>query len=345
MATIREMLRQANADGYLDDNAEAKVCQDIVLKALAESSLCRNATIKGGVVMRSISGSARRATQDIDIDFIRYSLSDDSIRRFVEKLNCLPDFQITQTGRITELKQQDYHGKRVFVAITDETGDMIESKIDLGVHKNLSVEQEEYCFDIACFEEGANLLINSPEQMFTEKLRSLLKFGTFSTRYKDIFDMCYLSDRIDPAKLLAYMDTYIFTDPGMRENTLEDVVRRVNSVFVSQRYISRFDDLLFAAAAAQIYRAVTFIHGVAFGRDALRGEEADAARGFIRVFARRFVFVVQDDGAVFRLMAEDVCLRVDIFVHVRVPVQMVRRDVRHGGDGRAFLHRVQLERR
>ena len=158
MATIREMLRQANADGYLDDNAEAKVCQDIVLKALAESSLCRNATIKGGVVMRSISGSARRATQDIDIDFIRYSLSDDSIRRFVEKLNCLPDFQITQTGRITELKQQDYHGKRVFVVITDGTGDAIESKIDLGVHKNLSVEQEEYCFDIACFEEGANLL-------------------------------------------------------------------------------------------------------------------------------------------------------------------------------------------
>ena len=28
MATIREMLRQARADGYLDENAEAKVCQD-----------------------------------------------------------------------------------------------------------------------------------------------------------------------------------------------------------------------------------------------------------------------------------------------------------------------------
>ena len=100
---------------------------------------------------------------------------------------------------------------------TDGTGDAIESKIDLGVHKNLSVEQEEYCFDIACFEEGANLLINSPEQMFTEKLRSLLKFGTFSTRYKDVFDMCYLSERVDPAKLRSYMDTYIFSDPGMRD--------------------------------------------------------------------------------------------------------------------------------
>ena len=26
MATIREMIRQANADGYMDENAEAKVC-------------------------------------------------------------------------------------------------------------------------------------------------------------------------------------------------------------------------------------------------------------------------------------------------------------------------------
>ena len=79
MATIREMLRQARADGYLDENAEAKVCQDIVLKALSKSTLCRNATIKGGVVMRSITGDSRRATQDMDIDFIRYSISDDSI--------------------------------------------------------------------------------------------------------------------------------------------------------------------------------------------------------------------------------------------------------------------------
>ena len=29
MATIREMIRRANADGYTDNNAEAKVCQDM----------------------------------------------------------------------------------------------------------------------------------------------------------------------------------------------------------------------------------------------------------------------------------------------------------------------------
>ena len=34
MLTIKDMIRQANADGYVDDNAEAKVCQDVVLKAI-----------------------------------------------------------------------------------------------------------------------------------------------------------------------------------------------------------------------------------------------------------------------------------------------------------------------
>ena len=139
----------------VDDNAEAKVCQDVVLKAISESSLSRNVTIKGGVVMRSIS---------------------------------------------------------------DDTGDSIESKIDLGVHKHLDVEQEEYCFDIACYDGSATLLINSKEQMFTEKLRSLLKFGPNSTRYKDIFDMFYLTSKLDSQKLLQCLDEFIISDPGMKEN-------------------------------------------------------------------------------------------------------------------------------
>ena len=42
METIKEMIRRANTDGYIDDNAEAKVCQDFVLKAISKSSLIRN---------------------------------------------------------------------------------------------------------------------------------------------------------------------------------------------------------------------------------------------------------------------------------------------------------------
>ncbi|MBR0137454.1 MAG: nucleotidyl transferase AbiEii/AbiGii toxin family protein [Erysipelotrichaceae bacterium] len=239
MITIREMIQQAKADGYENENAEAKICQDIVLKAISESSLNRSVTIKGGVVMRSLTGDARRATQDMDIDFVRYSISDESIKQFILKLDCLNDIHIRQIGEISELKQQEYHGKRVRIIIYDDSGDSIESKIDLGVHNHLSIEQEEYCFEIACYDEGVMLLANSKEQIFAEKLRAFLKFGPNSTRYKDVFDMYYLSDIVDVPKLLLYIKTLIFDDCGMRENNMDDVIMRVRKTFKSSRYIDR----------------------------------------------------------------------------------------------------------
>ena len=69
MATIRELIRQENTDRCMDENAEAKDCQDSVLKALSDSSFSGNDTIKGWVVMRSNSHDARRVTLDMDINF------------------------------------------------------------------------------------------------------------------------------------------------------------------------------------------------------------------------------------------------------------------------------------
>lgn len=61
--------------------------------------------------MRSKTNNVRRATQDLDIDFIKYSLADESIDAFIDKLNCLDGIKISRLGKIEELKQQDYSGK------------------------------------------------------------------------------------------------------------------------------------------------------------------------------------------------------------------------------------------
>ena len=125
----------------------------------------------------------------------------EDIDYFIEKLNCLEGIEIKRYGKIEDLSQQDYNGKRVYIQITDRMGNFIDSKIDLGVHKHLEIEQEEYCFDIAFDDEGVSLLANTREQMFAEKLRSLLKFGSFSTRYKDIYDMYYQCGKMNEEKL------------------------------------------------------------------------------------------------------------------------------------------------
>ena len=41
-----------------------------------------------------------------------------------------------------------------------------------------------------------------------------MKFGPNSTRYKDVFDMYYLSEIVDVPKLLLYIKTLIFDDYG-----------------------------------------------------------------------------------------------------------------------------------
>ena len=93
--------------------------------------------------MRSISGNARRSTQDLDLDFIRCSISDESIHRFIEKLICIEGLAIRLKGNIQELNHQDYKGKRVFISVTDEEKTTISLKMDIGVHNDLSIEQDE----------------------------------------------------------------------------------------------------------------------------------------------------------------------------------------------------------
>jgi Domain of unknown function (DUF1814). len=66
-------------------------------------------------------------------------------------------------------------------------------------------------------DEGATLLKNTYEQSFIEKLRSLLKFGANSRRYKDIFDMYYLRIVVSENKMKELMDILIFSDSFFAE--------------------------------------------------------------------------------------------------------------------------------
>ncbi len=231
MADLEKMMAQYVEEGYSELLAEARVCQDIVLTAISESTMNRNVTIKGGVVMRSITGDVRRATRDIDFDFIKYSIDESSIREFIKKLNVLEGITIQISGEVEELSQQEYRGKRIWVMIKDDTGHSLRTKMDLGVHKNIQIEQDEFCFDVCHDDEGVCLLMNSKEQIFAEKLRALVKFGAFSGRVKDVFDLCYLSEYVDFERLLKCIRTYILDDPGMFENDMDDIRRRVRKVF------------------------------------------------------------------------------------------------------------------
>ena len=234
------------SNGYELADAIAKVSQDIILLKISRSSLGHNVTIKGGVVMHNISKDKRRATRDMDLDFIKYSLSDESIEQFIEKLNKVNDgINITINGNIQELHHQDYSGKRVYITLVDSNNYRVDTKLDIGVQKDFDIKQEEYCFDLDVINENATLLINSKEQIFVEKLKSLLIFAYTSTRYKDIFDFYYLIKYgdLNKAKLEQYINKIIFKDNKIRANNFKDIYEMLNSVFSNRRFVSNLNSV------------------------------------------------------------------------------------------------------
>lgn len=75
--------------------------------------------------------------------------------------------------------------------------------------------------------------------MFTEKLCSLLASGYASTRYKDVFDMCYLLDYVDIEKIKECIEDYIFSDSRRHEKTIDAIQKRVRETFSSEDYLEK----------------------------------------------------------------------------------------------------------
>ena len=236
-------LRQIR-DSYIDDgldfeNATARTCRDVVLSLISASRMADHVTVKGGVVMQQISGDRRRATRDLDLDFVRYPMTEEGIQDFIRAL-CPPDAAVMLdiVGPIEELKHQDYHGKRVHLRITDEAGASMETKLDLGVHDKLPLEQRELFFDSALQDDGVALMANSKEQICAEKLRSLMRIGAASTRFKDVFDVYYLicRDGIDADAFDVAMRLLVYDADDMRESNAADARARLGRVLNDRRF-------------------------------------------------------------------------------------------------------------
>ena len=225
--------------GYARRAAEAKIAHDVVLKAVESSGFHDNLTVKGGVVMSGLTDLARRATMDMDVDFIHHSLGEASVRRFVVRLNRHSDCTISIDGEIVDLRHQDYRGKRMHLLVTDEKGVSLRTKVDVGVHTYDNVRQHDYDFRVVTSPEVVRLLVNPVEQIFAEKLKSLLKIGFVTTRFKDIYDLYYLSSRVRKTALKQCLRLFVFDDVRMSEKTVDDIVRRLERIFANRTFMRR----------------------------------------------------------------------------------------------------------
>ena len=109
MLNLAKLANQIKLDGYTQITAEAKLCQDVILYLISKSRFKDHITIKGGVVMRSITSDSRRATLDLDIDLIRYPLTDEMIKSLISELDGIEGIKLTISKKIhPNINQQFY---------------------------------------------------------------------------------------------------------------------------------------------------------------------------------------------------------------------------------------------
>ena len=233
MKSLNDQIEELKDAGYLSDTAQAKVAHDMVLLALHRCGFKEKCTIKGGVVMSSLTGDVRRATMDMDIDFIGYSISEASVKRFVARLaRAMPGVKIGMVGASVELKHADYRGRRIYLSVKDDSiRRSLRTKVDIGVHTNGSLTQVDFAFANNSGYGNAELQANSPEQIFAEKLLSLLRHGASSNRPKDIFDMHYLSGIVDNALLKRCISIVVYDNPVCRVSNHAEMMRLLRLIF------------------------------------------------------------------------------------------------------------------
>lgn len=194
---LQEVIQKYIKSGYSDELVSSKVSQDLILTAIANSKYNQNITIKGGVVMHNLSNDKRRATRDLDLDFIKYPLDDKSIKNFINELNKSINYiNFEIIDEIIPLHHQDYKGKRVFLKIKDNYKNEIGTKLDIGVHKLFQLEQEQYMFDFYYLID--NELLNKEK---LEKCFKILIYDDKSINVNNVKDLISQFEKITSSRL------------------------------------------------------------------------------------------------------------------------------------------------
>lgn len=226
---ITEILNKFIELGYSYKNSQNLAAEEIIINKIANSPFCENITLKGGIVMYNLTNNNRRVTQDIDFDLIRYSIENESLILFVKSLNdCNDGISAFIDGKIERLHQEDYQGSRVRLILKDKNDNTLKIKLDIGVHKYLSIKQERILFALESYGSNVSMMVNSCEQIFVEKLLSLARLGPISKRYKDLYDMYYLLERkaLDKNRVIEYLNVF-FTYSKRKPNSLSELINSI----------------------------------------------------------------------------------------------------------------------
>jgi predicted nucleotidyltransferase component of viral defense system len=204
--TLIDLVKLMRNDGFKQNRARVKVCQEVFMTKLAMSHYKDSVLFKGGTIMYQLSKEIRRSTEDVDIDLIRLSITNQNLFDVLNRIGSIDTgngitFTVVE-DQISALKHESYEGKRVILLFKDKSDNTLKLKLDIGIHTNYHIRQSSILFDLVSSDEGIELLANPIEQMIVEKTSSFIGFGILSTRMKDLYDIFYLISNYEYSKIM-----------------------------------------------------------------------------------------------------------------------------------------------
>ena len=166
-------------------------CLERLLDRIAVSRFRNHFVIKGGFLIASILGIGSRSTMDIDATIKGFSVSYENVGSAFREI-CGVDIadQLTFSfERIEEIREKDdYLGLRVFVEC--RYGKMnVPLTVDLTTGDTIIPHEIEYMYKCVFDDKMIPIIAYPLENVFAEKLDTIISRGVANTRTRDFYDV------------------------------------------------------------------------------------------------------------------------------------------------------------
>lgn len=166
-------------------------CLERLLDRIAASRFRNHFIIKGGFLIASILGVGSRSTMDIDATIKGFSVSYENVGSAFREI-CGVDIadQLTFSfERIEEIREKDdYFGLRVFIEC--RYGKMnVPLTVDLTTGDTIIPHEIEYMYKCVFDDKVIPVLAYPLENVFAEKLDTIISRGVANTRTRDFYDV------------------------------------------------------------------------------------------------------------------------------------------------------------
>lgn len=161
------------------------------LDRVSNSKYKDNFIIKGGILVTSMVGVAKRSTMDIDTSLKNQNLSAEDARRIVDEIKDIDlgdgvAFEVKEISNIMD--EMEYPGIRI--SMNAVMGKLITPmKIDISTGDVITPCAVEYRYRLLLDDRTISLWSYNLETILSEKLQTVLSRGTLNTRMRDFYDI------------------------------------------------------------------------------------------------------------------------------------------------------------